>query len=218
MVLLACERERPPRPDDAPAAAPAAGEPATAATASFEPGQPAVLTYAGPGGVFTDTGDPTQVPEEARGLVRVVLLEGERAPGETVWVANLRTPNDDGSYTLSTVPRDLFEEYALGQGRKSAFELPPGLEPPRQVAATGGIVVYKTSWCAVCKKLEAYLKRKGVAYEAKDIEADRTAAAELKAKADAKGIKTGSVPVIDVRGELMVGFDRARLEKMLGEG
>ena len=51
---------------------------------------------------------------------------------------------------------------------------------------------------------------------AKDIEKDREAAAELQAKAKEKGIKTGSVPVIDIRGELLVGFDRKRLEKLLG--
>ena len=78
------------------------------------------------------------------------------------------------------------------------------------------IVVYKTAWCGVCSKLTAYLDKKGVEYVAKDIEKDRDAAAELQAKAKEKGVPTGSVPVIDVGGELMVGFDRARLEELLG--
>ena len=81
--------------------------------------------------------------------------------------------------------------------------------PPQAAAQTGEIVVYKTAWCGVCKKLEGYLKRKGVQYAAKDIEKDPQAAAELRSKAAGKGIKTSSVPVIDVRGELIVGFDRA---------
>ncbi|HEY8378130.1 MAG TPA: glutaredoxin family protein, partial [Nannocystis sp.] len=70
-------------------------------------------------------------------------------------------------------------------------------------------------WCGVCKQVQAYLDRKGVKYVAKDIEKDPAAAGELQAKAKEKGIKTGSVPVIDVRGELMVGFNRARLEQLL---
>ncbi|RMH00355.1 MAG: hypothetical protein D6705_00560 [Deltaproteobacteria bacterium] len=111
----------------------------------------------------------------------------------------------------------MFEELALGQGLASKVELPEGLEPPEQPADTGQIVVYKTSWCGVCKKLEAYLRRKGVEYVAKDIEADRGAAAELAAKLAEHGARGGSVPVIDVRGELIVGFDRARLERLLSD-
>jgi hypothetical protein len=54
-----------------------------------------------------------------------------------------------------------------------------------------------------------------VPYQAKDIEKDPQAAAELKAKAAEGGVRTGSVPIIDVKGELLVGFDRARLEQLL---
>ena len=94
---------------------------------------------------------------------------------------------------------------------------PEGLEPPETAPATaaGEVIVYKTAWCGVCKKVEAYLERKGVQYVAKDIEKDRDAAGELQAKAAKAGVKTGSVPVIDIGGELIVGFDRSRMEKML---
>jgi len=217
-LASACEDEKPPAPP--PAAAPGSPEAerdAAAAAAFFEPGAtPAVLTYAGDRGKFDDTSKPEAVPEEAKGLVRVKLLEGQAAPPGKVWVANLRTPEPDGkTFRLQAVERDDFEELALGQGRSSAVELPSGLEPPPQVAVTDGVIVYKTAWCGVCKQVESYFKKKGVAYEAKDIEKDRSAAAELQAKAQAKHVRTGSVPVIDVRGELIVGFDRARLEKLL---
>lgn len=213
-ALAGCEDERPPAPPPAAAGPPAAQ--ATQAEAFFEPGAaPAVLTFAGDRGVFADASTVDAVPEEARGLVRVTVLEGEPPPPGTVWVANLRTPEPDGRFRLRTVPRELFEELALGEGRASAVELPPGLSPPEHVAASKGVVVYKTAWCGVCKKVEGYLKRKGVPYEAKDIEKDPEAAAELQAKAAAQGVRTGSVPVIDVDGQLIVGFDRARLEKLL---
>jgi glutaredoxin len=214
-VTAACEDEKPPAPPptspDAPAGASATAE------AFFEPGAtPAVLTYAGDRGRFADTSKPETVPEEAKGLVRVRLLEGQAAPPGTVWVANLRTPDEGGKrYRLQAVERDDFEELALGQGRSSAVDLPQGLEPPKQLAVTDGVVVYKTAWCGVCKQVESYLKKKGVAYEAKDIEQDRQAAGELQAKAQAQNVRTGSVPIIDVRGQLVVGFDRARLEKLL---
>jgi glutaredoxin len=217
IALTACEPEKPPAPQS-PAEGRAPEASATQTAPPLVPGETeAILTYAAERGSFADTANVEEVPDDARGLVRVALLGANAPPPGTVWVANLRKPQDDGSFALTTVPRELFEEYALGQGRSSKVELPDGLEPPEQVGSVEGqIVVYKTSWCGVCKKLEAYLKRKGVDYEAKDIEKDRAAAAELQAKARDEGIPTGSVPVIDVGGELLVGFDRARLDQMLG--
>ncbi len=216
LLLAACQDERPPAP---PAAAqgPAGPGPATAqeATARYDPSMTAVLTHAGERGSFVDTKDPASVPAGARGMVRVVLLDGPHAPPGTVWVANLDKPEPDGSYVLHTVPRELFEELALGQGLSSKVTLPEGLEAPDVAPSTGEIVVYKTSWCGVCKKLEQYLKRKGVTYVAKDIEKDPKAAAGLRAKAKKAGVATGSVPIIDVGGELLVGFDRRRLEQLL---
>ncbi|MEZ4385678.1 MAG: glutaredoxin family protein [Nannocystaceae bacterium] len=222
-ALLACGPEKPPAPEGgaAPSAPPAAAQDtagktaASAATATL-PAAPekVVLTYAGPRGVFTDTAKVDAVPEEAQGMVRVTFLEGPEPPAGQVWVANLRSPGGDGDWALQTVPRDLFEELAVGQGMASTVEIPAGIEPP-EAKPSEGVIVYKTEWCGVCKKLTAYLDRKGVSYVAKDIEKDPAAAGELQAKAKEKGIQTGSVPVIDVGGELMVGFDRARLEKLL---
>lgn len=217
VALLGCGPEKPPAPERAarPAGADSAAEaPGEAATLPAD-AQGAILTYAGERGKFTDASKPADVPEEARGLVRVTLLNGPEAPPGRVWVANLRTPAEGGGWPLSTVERGLFEELALGQGRSSQVELPPGLEPPAAAPREADVIVYKTEWCGVCKQLTAYLDRKGVKYVAKDIEKDSAAAGELRAKSEKAGTKTGSVPVIDVRGELMVGFDRARLEKLL---
>jgi glutaredoxin len=221
LALTGCGPEKPPAPDrpSKPAAANAAD--AAAEEAPILPAEPteAVLTYAGERGQFADTNKPADVPEEARGLVRVTLLNGPEPPPGRVWAANLRTPEPGGGWKLSTVERALFEELALGQGRSSQVQnipdLPPGLEPPPAAPAGEDVIVYKTDWCGVCKQLTAYLDRKGVKYVAKDIEKDPAAASEMKAKAAKKGVKTGSVPIIDVRGELMVGFDRGRLEKLL---
>ncbi|MBV1861605.1 MAG: glutaredoxin family protein [Nannocystaceae bacterium] len=211
LIAAACEPEAPPRAADAP---PEAGTAPT--VASFEPGTtPAVLTFAAERGSFTDSSKVSDVPEGSRGLVRVSLLEGPKPPAGQVWVANLKAPGD-APVELSTVKREMFEELALGQGLSSEVSLPQGLEPPPQVAAnTGDVIVYKTAWCGVCKKVQNYLDKKGVKYVSKDIEKDRAAAAELQGKAAKAGIGTGSVPVIDVGGELMVGFDRGRLEKLL---
>lgn len=219
--LLGCGPEKPPAPERSPTpAAPASAsadsaEPAPDAVMLPPDASGAVLTYAGERGAFTDTNKITEVPEEAKGLVRVTLLAGPEPPPGRVWVANLRGPAAAGGWPLSTVERGLFEELALGQGRSSQVELPAGLEPPVAAPREADVIVYKTDWCGVCKQLTAYLDRKGVKYVAKDIEKDGAAAGELREKADKQRIKTGSVPVIDVRGELLVGFDRNRLEQLL---
>lgn len=208
LSLAACSPDAPPAPKKG-----SEGSDIVASTASYDGKAPAVLTYAGDRGVFADTSDPAKIPGEAKGFVRVKLLEGPEPPRGKVFVANLTQGQD--AYALKLVARGDFEELALGDGRSSKVELPAGLELP-EVSFSDDIVVYKTSWCGVCSKLTAYLDKKGVEYEAKDIEKDREAAAELQAKAKEKGVQTGSVPVIDVGGELMVGFDRARLETLLG--
>jgi glutaredoxin len=213
-LVLACSPERPPAPeDDRPAGA---GEPAAAEPAVLDADHDQfVLTYAGDRGAFLDAKTIAEVPEAARGLVGVNKLDQRPPPGR-MFVTNLLEPGPDGRYALQTVPREQFEEIVLGSGRSSTFELPEGLVLPDVEPAAGGpIIVYVTSWCGVCKQLEAYLDRKGVQYVEKDIEKDREAAAELAAKAKKAGVPTGSVPMIDVGGELLRGFDRARLETLL---
>lgn len=208
---LACGPERPPKADDADASEPIASEPAVLDASQDQ----FVLTYAGERGVFADAATIADVPEPARGRVGVNLF-GRKPPPGKVWVANLTAPLPDGRYALEAIARDEFEETVLGSGRSSVFELPDGLDSLGSLAAPEApVIVYKTSWCGVCKQLESYLQRKGIEYVAKDIEQDRTAAAELAAKAKAAGVPTGSVPMIDVGGKLLRGFDRNALEQLL---
>lgn len=211
---IACGQERPPAPVARDVAG-AAGQAGTHAARLNLEEDSFSLTYAGERGEFKDTKDPTQVPDRARGLVRVTLLDGRRAPAGMSYVVNLDGANDTGGYALETIPVDMFEELALGRGLSSAVVLPGDLSAPPAAPPAEDVVVYKTDWCGVCKKLTAYLDKRGIPYVARDIEKDVGAAAELKAKADKAGVPTGSVPVVDVEGTLMVGFDRERLERML---
>lgn len=210
LIIVACGPERPPQADTEASEQPAS-EPAVLDASQDQ----FVLTYAGERGVFADAATIAEVPEPARDRVGVNLF-GQKPPPGKVWVANLSAPLPDGRYALEAIPRDEFEETVLGSGRSSAFELPDGLDSLGSLAAPEApVIVYKTSWCGVCKQLESYLQRKGIEYVAKDIEQDRTAAAELAAKAKAAGVPTGSVPMIDVGGKLLRGFDRNALEKLL---
>lgn len=210
-LTLACGPERPPQAETDASSSKTPAEPPV-----LDPeNQQFVLTYAGDKGVFADCTTIAEVPEQARARVGVNLFGHKPPPGQ-LWVTNLDAPLPDGRYALEAIARDEFEESVLGTGRYSVFELPTDLDDLEQLAAREApVIVYKTSWCGVCKQVEKYLQRKGVEYVAKDIEKDRAAAAELQAKAKQAGVPTGSVPMIDVGGKLLRGFDKNALEKLL---
>ena len=71
------------------------------------------------------------------------------------------------------------------------------------------IIIYGTSWCAFCHTEMQWLDKLGIKYSYKDIEADKAAYDELmgKSNGDYRG-----VPISDVAGDLILGFDRPRLQ------
>jgi glutaredoxin-like YruB-family protein len=71
------------------------------------------------------------------------------------------------------------------------------------------ITIYSTTWCAFCKTEKQYLDKLGIAYVEKDIEEDKVAYEELMAK---NGGNFQGVPVTDIAGELVLGFDRAKID------
>ena len=76
-------------------------------------------------------------------------------------------------------------------------------------AATPQITVYSTSWCAFCHTEMQWLESMKIPFIKKDIEADQTAHDELMAKlgGDFRG-----VPVTDVAGDIILGFDRPKIQ------
>ncbi len=72
------------------------------------------------------------------------------------------------------------------------------------------VIIYSTTWCAFCHAAKQYLDKLGVKYEDKDVEKDREAAREAVEKSGSMG-----VPVIDVDGTVILGFDRPRLDAAL---
>lgn len=76
------------------------------------------------------------------------------------------------------------------------------------------VIIYSTTWCAFCKTEEQYLDRLGVSYVKKDIEEDKEAYDELMQK---NGGEFQGVPVTDIAGSLVLGFDRRRIDEVLKE-
>jgi len=72
------------------------------------------------------------------------------------------------------------------------------------------VLVYSTPWCAFCHAVKQYLDSKGVKYTDKDIEKDPAAAKEAVDKSGQMG-----VPVIDIGGTIIIGFNREQLDLVL---
>ncbi len=73
------------------------------------------------------------------------------------------------------------------------------------------ITVYSTNFCPYCTLAKDWLKKQGFKFIEKNVESDSTAAKEMIKKSGQRG-----VPVIDVDGKIVVGFDKAKLYELLG--
>lgn len=72
------------------------------------------------------------------------------------------------------------------------------------------VTIYTTPACAYCKMTKAFFKEHNIIYEEKDVANDHAMAEEMVKKSGQM-----AVPVIDIDGELSVGFDKERLSELL---
>ncbi|MCK9216432.1 MAG: glutathione S-transferase N-terminal domain-containing protein [Firmicutes bacterium] len=72
------------------------------------------------------------------------------------------------------------------------------------------ITVYSTSTCPWCTKAKDYLKSKGVDYKEVNVGIDREGAIEMVKKSGQQG-----VPVIDIDGTIIIGFDQRRIDSLI---
>jgi len=72
------------------------------------------------------------------------------------------------------------------------------------------VIVYSTSTCPYCVMAKDWLKGKKVEYEDVNVGIDQTRAREMITKSGQMG-----VPVIDIDGEVIIGFDRPKMETAL---
>jgi len=79
-------------------------------------------------------------------------------------------------------------------------------------STTPQITVYSTSWCAFCHTEKQWLDKLGIPYIAKDIEADPAANEELLKKLNGE---FRGVPVTDVGGDMILGFDRPKIQEAI---
>jgi len=72
------------------------------------------------------------------------------------------------------------------------------------------VKVYSTKTCPWCHKVKEFLKGKNVKFDDIDVGANQKAANDMVEKSGQMG-----VPVVDIDGQIIVGFDKEALEKAL---
>jgi glutaredoxin 3 len=74
------------------------------------------------------------------------------------------------------------------------------------------IIVYSTKACPYCVLLKNWLDENKIEYEYNDVGVDQEKAKEMMDKTGQMG-----VPVIDIAGEVIIGFNKGKIESTLKE-
>ena len=72
------------------------------------------------------------------------------------------------------------------------------------------VIIYSTLTWPWCTKVKDYLSSKNVSYEDYDVSKDQEKAVEMVQKSGQRG-----VPVLDIDGQIIVGFDKTGIDKLL---
>ena len=72
------------------------------------------------------------------------------------------------------------------------------------------VTVYSTPSCSYCIRLKSYLSQKGINFTNIDVSSDAQSLEKMVNLSGQMG-----VPVIDIDGEIVVGFDKEKIDKLL---
>ncbi|NOZ64334.1 MAG: glutaredoxin family protein [Caldiserica bacterium] len=73
------------------------------------------------------------------------------------------------------------------------------------------VKVYTTSSCPYCSMVKSFLEEKGIPFEYVDVTRNKSALEEMVRKSGQMG-----VPVLEIEGKIIIGFNREEIEKELG--
>ena len=121
--------------------------------------------------------------------------------------------------TVAVVDDGAVTQLVVGAQTVASYEkalLGPALELAGRPAKDGEkpahrVTVYTGPTCVWCTRVKAYLDEKKVRYKEVDVSRDERTAQELVKKTGQTG-----VPQLDIDGSWIVGFDKARIDKLLG--
>ncbi len=72
------------------------------------------------------------------------------------------------------------------------------------------VIVFSTPSCVYCNMAKKYFREKGIKFQDVDVSRDPAAARDMIRRSGQQG-----VPVIDIGGKIVVGFDRLKIDKYL---
>jgi len=72
------------------------------------------------------------------------------------------------------------------------------------------VIVFSTPTCTYCNQAKRYLRERGVRFRDVDVSKDAQAARDLVRRSGQQG-----VPVLDIGGRIIVGFNRPEIDKLL---
>ena len=72
------------------------------------------------------------------------------------------------------------------------------------------VILFTTPSCTYCRAAKKYLRARGVRFKDVDVSRDASAARDMVKRSGQQG-----VPVIDIGGKIVVGFDRPKLDRLL---
>ncbi|MDX2054684.1 MAG: glutaredoxin domain-containing protein [Polyangiaceae bacterium] len=177
-----------------------------------------MLTWVDESGDFKVVEKIADVPASQRTQVRVVVVGQDAGTGEAVYVADLTQKDAAGHYSVKSMSRTDWDGVGAAKRKARLEQLAPGSEKAEQAAANladGPIIIYGASWCKPCHDAENYLRGKGLKVVKKDIEEDPLANQEMREKLQRSHLPGASIPIIDIRGRLLVGFSAGAIDEAL---
>jgi glutaredoxin 3 len=79
------------------------------------------------------------------------------------------------------------------------------------VSGTHRVIVFTTPTCPWCQRAKSYLRSKSIPFKEVDVSRDQQAARDLVRRTGQLG-----VPVIEIDGRAVVGFDQRQVDRLLG--
>jgi len=143
-----------------------------------------------------------EAPAELTRGTRVPEPRGAREPAP----AEAEPPVPDSVEPPSAAPGGESERVSE-LGRTEQVERARQLANARELV---DITVYYTSWCPACRSARGYLSERGIRFVEHDVEHDS------RAKLRQKSLNPrGSVPTIDIEGQVLVGFNPTKIERAI---
>ncbi len=172
-------------------------------------GGPYLFSYYDKDGKLHDADALAAIPQESRR--QVLVRDLSRSPtalktDQYLYLADMRSPPQGEGYPTSVVSRYQFDATGDVGADSSGTDVTDG-------GPSDKVIVYGTSWCGACKAARSHLRDHHIPFVEKDIEKEPAAAQELARKAKKAGLKLGGVPVIDVFGQLMMGYDPGTIDR-----